>query len=210
MISPLTRLRAFAETWAQRTVPEIAIGHDTIEALSTAAVRDAVRTPDFVRALEEFVRTELFEKALKREVMGAGLIVVGGVILDRPTFRAGVQERARQEDRSPWATWLERVGTQGPVRRVLDMTRPQLLQAAARREETARRNTRVATMLRELAARLPDDQTPVRCALSTEEIGRLMQRTGNPVLALLDGGEDRQERTPAWLGVLAEKRARGA
>jgi hypothetical protein len=69
---------------------------------------------------------------------------------------------------SKWASWMEFDGTSHV--RLGDMRRQDLLKAAQTRRKRAEREIELATLWEAIAARLPDDETPVSAVLEWKDI----------------------------------------
>jgi hypothetical protein len=72
---------------------------------------------------------------------------------------------------SKWGTWREHVGS-GHLR-LLDMTRQDLIKAAEERERRAAHELEIATLWREMAKAMPDDNVLVRDTFTVAEIEAL-------------------------------------
>jgi len=98
---------------------------------------------------------------------------------DGDRIRLSAQRRARivelvRRDDAPWADWMERRADTGTPMRLLDMTREQLLVAAAARERESADARRRAALCRRIAERLGPGQR-AREVLTQEDIERMDQ-----------------------------------
>lgn len=133
-------------------------------------------------AREHFGKDRAFMRALLNDFLGTvfydvvqgvvgqtrGLVMLGDTVTSEEAFRERAQRRA-----SKWAKWIEHCN--GRHISLMEMTREDLIAAAAEREGRAAVELRIAALWRALAERLEGDQA-VRERFTPQEI-EAVQRT---------------------------------
>jgi hypothetical protein len=127
--------------------------------------------PDWRQALLRPSIETFTREAVQRHVASTrGLLVFGSEVVTRREFERRVHQRAQRFER-----WREHVGDRHL--KLMDMTRNDLLQAAAERITRGLDELRIAALEQRLADRLEHDQR-VSDAWSAEEIALLVDRLG--------------------------------
>lgn len=116
--------------------------------------------------LRQSLRPMVYEIASQAVARTRGLILFQDRMITREAFTTIVFEQ-----RKKFPLWLE--WTPMGQKRLLDMRRPEVLQAAERREQRAAAEMARAGWLRKIAEALPDDEHTVGETLSDEELVRL-------------------------------------
>lgn len=162
--------------WAEQKVAEVADGDRLkISDLTELAEREFATDPDWTKAFVQESLTSMIRSVTQQAVASTRgqykKYVFGDRVLTAKDYATQTTHEAatlRMRLMSKWGGWMEHTGVSHV--RLLDMTRKDLLDAAAEREGRANRELEIAALWRAMAEKMPDDDTTVRQSFDLEVI----------------------------------------